>query len=321
MKKNHLVFAAIGIFVAALFAEIGLRIFHFSFRLEPAMIDFGFPSVQHRAQYYSFDPDLLWVRRDYSALKQFAQEHNPEIIFMGDSCTVPTTYPIKTANRLANSLQRHIEMSSFGEVGYSSQQGLNQFKRDIVKKLSPRVVVFYYGWNDHWKALYLRDRDIIDQVAFLDKFFYNLRIYQLFKKYSFTNASQSLKGKDAVRVPIQQYWNNIYDLAKAAQNAGIIPIFVTAGTSYEKGKEPEYLKDRFIDNLDDLIPLHNSYIQATRSAAQSAQALVCDFASEVADWSKKEKKARFVEDGIHHTELGTDELASIVSKCVLQVLH
>jgi hypothetical protein len=36
--------------------------------------------------------------------------------------------------------------------GWASEQGLRQFRRDVLP-LHPRVVMtIYYGWNDHWIA-------------------------------------------------------------------------------------------------------------------------------------------------------------------------
>jgi hypothetical protein len=107
-------------------------------------------------------------------------------------------------------------------------------------------------------------------------------------------------------------------MAMLARNAGIRPILVTAPTSHRPGREPAYLARRHLRTLADLVPLHASYVAATREAAKAAGAELCDAATAFASLPGPVERY-FRSDGIHFTEPGSEALAEIVTRCLLTV--
>ena len=113
------------------------------------------------------------------------KEHRPDIVFMGDSCTRLGTYHEKFM-KLVQQRHEHSTLQTdgvFGEVGYSSYQGLHQLQRDVLP-LHPKIITYYYGWNDHWQAYGLEDKVIgelnVFPIEFLDRFRLGQLILKLF---------------------------------------------------------------------------------------------------------------------------------------------
>jgi lysophospholipase L1-like esterase len=106
-------------------------------------------------------------------------------------------------------------------------------------------------------------------------------------------------------------------MARLAQNAGIRAAFITAPSSHERGREPEYLARRHLRDLGDLLPLHASYVQATREAAAAAGAEVCDAAAEFAALPAPIGQY-FTHDGIHLNSRGSRALADILTVCCVR---
>jgi len=69
--------------------------------------------------------------------------------------------------------------------------------------------------------------------------------------------------------------------------------------------------------LEDLIPVHQAYVDATRRAATSRGAVLCDAAAHFAAMPDQ-RRFFFRRDGIHLTDLGDRELARMVASCIEQ---
>jgi len=61
---------------------------------------------------------------------------------------------------------------------------------------------------------------------------------------------------------------------------GITPILLTAPSSHKKGEEPAYLTDRWLNDLNKLVPLHQKYVQAIRDIASRERVLLIDLYAE-----------------------------------------
>jgi lysophospholipase L1-like esterase len=309
-----LLLAVFGVVASLALAEAVLRLAHFQYHLMPT-VQFGWPDPQTIAAHYADDPDLFWVTRDYHEKLRAARRTHPDVIFMGDSCTEFGTYPARTIDALAAAGAPVKTGMHLAAGGWSSEQGLVQLQRDIVP-LHPAVVVIFFGWNDHWMALGPTDPDLHLARRFLwlaD----HLRLAQAALE---ARVGLSARGDHRPnRVPPEAYRRNLDRMAALAKGAGIVPVFVTAPSNYVAGYEPDYLLRRHIQRLSDVIPLHQQYVQLTRDAARESGAALCDAAAAFAALPGPHNRY-FLADAIHFTPEGDQQLARIVSGCILNAV-
>ncbi len=293
-----------------LLAEAGLRLAGFEYQPFPR-VQFGWPDPTSLRNLYEPDPDLLWVPRDYASLLERARESRPALIFLGDSCTEFGQYPERTLALLA---QRRPDLSSgmkLGVGGWSTEQGLAQLRRDIVP-LHPKVVTFYFGWNDHWIALGPPDAEI-PRIRALGALARHSRLFQLLGKARMAAAGPPSSRPNRVDLP--RYRSNLETMVRLSREAGILPVLITAPSHHLPGREPSYLAQRHLRRLQDLIPLHQSYVEATREAARKTGATLCDAA-----WAFRflppPAERYFQQDGIHLSDEGDREMARILAGCI-----
>jgi lysophospholipase L1-like esterase len=309
-----LILAVLSVAISLLLVEGLLRVAGFEYHLTPT-VQVGWPDPQTLESRYAADPDLFWVTRDYADKLRAAGRSHPAVIFMGDSCTEFGTYPAQTISQLA---AQGIGVTGIHVAagGWTSEQGLAQLRRDIVP-LHPRVIVVYYGWNDHWMALGPTDAELRQARRFLS-FSEHSRVMQLALKVRMGLASRHARSGN--RVPPDRYEQNLESIASTARRAGIVPVFVTAPSNHVPGHEPAHLLRRHVRSLAEVIPLHQQYVQLTRDAAKAGGAVLCD-AVTAFEALPPPYDQYFQRDGIHFTPAGDRQLASIVSGCIAPVLQ
>jgi len=310
-----LLLAILSVAISLLLVEGLLRVAGFEYRLAPT-VQVGWPDPQTLESRYAPDPDLFWVTRDYSEKLRTAARSHPTVIFMGDSCTEFGTYPAETIAQLTAAHGITVSGIHVGVGGWSSEQGLAQLTRDIVS-LHPRVIVVYYGWNDHWTALGPTDAELRQVRRFLSLSEHS-RVMQLTLKVRMGLAASRARSEN--RVPPDRYEQNLESIAGTAKGAGIVPVFVTAPSNHVAGHEPAHLLRRHVRTLADVIPLHKQYVQLTRDAAKASGAVLCD-AFTAFDALPPPHDQYFQRDGIHFTSAGDRQLGSIVSACIARVLQ
>jgi lysophospholipase L1-like esterase len=312
---SGLLLALVGTGVAVALLEGVLRAAGFEYHLMPT-VQFGWPNPQTIHDKYTDDPDLFWVTKDYRSKLREARRTHPAVVFMGDSCTEFGTYPERTVERLRDLHASVTTGIALATGGWSSEQGLAQLQRDVIP-LTPRVVVIYYGWNDHWIALGPTDPDLrlAKRYLWLAE---HLRIAQAALKARVGVAGRN--GARPNRVPPDRYLRNLEEMARLSHDSGIVPVLVTAPSNHVAGHEPEYLRLRHLRQLSDLVPLHQQYVDLTRRAASETGAVLCDAAAQFAALPPPHDRY-FRADGIHFTSDGDQQLADIVSRCIAGTVH
>jgi lysophospholipase L1-like esterase len=307
---TKLLLVAAGATITLLLFEAGLRIAGFSYQAIPRL-QFGWPDPSTLQNAYAPDADLLWVPRNYASRLEQARELSPAVIFLGDSCTEFGTYPARTLEILAKTRPDLSSGVQLGVGGWSTEQGLAQLRRDVLP-IRPRVVVLYFGWNDHWVALGPPDAEI-RRAPLLRTISVHCRLLQLLEKAQSTFAPPLSRRPNRVELP--RYLSNLENMVRISREAGVRLVLVTAPSNHIPGREPSYLAIRHLRRLSDLVPLHQAYVEATRRAASETGATLCDAA-----WKFRflvpPPERYFRQDGIHLTEEGDREMARLVSECI-----
>ena len=303
---------------AVILGELTLRLISFEFALYPTKVQVGWPDPVTIQDLYQVDSELLWVTKDYYSRVANWKGKRPTVVFMGDSNTEFGRYDefLKSIiyNQNPNSAFTFVNI---GVMGWSSYQGLQQLKRDVLPMM-PRFVTIYYGWNDHWTSFGIEDKEMgkynLEHPTLLLKAFSKLRVVQLFNKAVFllTRTADEQDKQKPERVSLSDFRFNLLQMVQIARNKGIIPILLTAPTSHKKGAEPDYLAERWLNDLHQLVPLHKKYVQVVRDICSKEDVPLIDLYEEFERLPHDDLEKFFNKDGIHLTEIGNKKIAELI---------
>jgi lysophospholipase L1-like esterase len=311
VKRTLLAGASLAVALAA--SEIALRLAGFSYHLRPEQVQFGWPrTLASLGGDYRADPDLLWVHADYDQRLARARAERPVFAFLGDSCTDYGQYPAMLLAQLGvRRPGRPWTGVNLGTAGWTTFQGLRQLRRDVLP-IRPRIVTIYYGWNDHWIGFGMPDADVERLLLRTGSRWQDLRLVQLGEKAWIA----SHRSDDNRRVPLPEFRRNLHEMIDLARSHGIEPVLITAPTSHERGSEPQYLKGVWIHRLEDVVPVHQEYVEAVRGVAREDRAVLCDLAGDIAAINERHRRALFLKDGIHLNHRGAERAASTLAGCL-----
>ncbi|MHC4942083.1 MAG: GDSL-type esterase/lipase family protein [Planctomycetota bacterium] len=294
--------------------EIVLRLVGFEFALYPTEVQFGWPDPYKIKEAYQIDKELLWIPRDYDAKISSWSGKSPSIVYMGCSCTEFGRYD-KFFESIIDKQHpdNNFTFVNVGVGGWSTYQGLQQLKRDVLP-MKPRIATIFYGWNDHWCSFGIEDKDIgklnLDHSIWL-LYLSKLRFVQLINKAVFS-FQQNGDGRMPERVSLEDFASNLLQMVRIARENDIIPVLLTAPTPHEKGKEPAYLTKRWLNDLRELVPLHQKYLQVVRDIASKEDVLLVDLYAEFRRFPREKWSRFFSRDGIHLTAAGNRKVAELM---------
>lgn len=308
----------LGIVLALILGEAVLRLTGINPAMFPTKIQWGGPNPAFLHSTYEVDRQLFWVPPKYPGEIAYWKDRRPTIVFMGDSCTEYGEYH----EFLKSMIRDHNPGIAFtsvvvGVVGWSSYQGLRQLERDVVP-MKPRAVTIYYGWNDHWTNYGLEDKTIGEvyrkHPPLLLEWSSDLRMAALTNHliFAFKFPTPKRHTRYPVRVSLSDFSANLRQMVQIARDHEIIPILLTAPSSHRRGKEPLHLTKRWLNSLDDLIPLHQEYVQAVRDVASEEQAPLVDLYSEFNRLPQEDLDRFFKGDGIHLMKEGDEKIAEMI---------
>lgn len=295
-------------------AELVLRVAGFTWHLQPERVQFGWPrSLAAMEDRYRPDPALIWTRRDHERLLARARRERPDVVFLGDSCVELSDWPARVLRLMDERRPGAAPWRglALGTAGWTTYQGRVQLVRDVLPA-RPRAVTIGFGWNDHWLAFGRPDAELARLLALGGSRWGGLRLVQLAEKAALGSGNEPTAGP---RVPLADFRDNLTAMVRAARDAGVLPMLVTAPSSHERGAEPEYLRGRFVGRLEDIVPLHASYVAAVREVAAAERTPLCDLAASFAAMPAPRRRASFLRDGIHPNERGAARFAQLVYGC------
>jgi len=303
---------AAGIAVGLGLAEAGLRLIGFEAPLYPETIEFGFPDPETRASLYEPDPDLFWTGPSYT--ERLSRAEGVGMVFLGDSCTEFGKYDVELARLAARDQEgRALDFLNAGCGGWTSWQGRQQMARDVAG-LRPAVATIYFGWNDHWVGFGLEDKEV---ARLNETLLYPLRDVRLVQLGRLAWIGLAGDEGQPLRVAPEDFRSNIAAMIETAREAGIEPILLTAPSSHAEGREPAHLANRWIPDLEELVPRHRLYADMVREVAIEKNAILCDLAAEFEEIPRSERARRYFKtDGIHLTEEGDRLAAEMLMDCL-----
>ena len=309
--------------------ELGLRLFQLPTPVTPPRIEFGAPIPSELEQFYPADADLFWVYADYAEQIAVAQRRHPSVVFMGDSCTDRGRYDKALQSLIkARNPNALFTFENVGVLGWSSWQGLQQLQRDVLP-MRPKAVTIYFGWNDHWINFGMEDKHAAKFIRQResppgspgDALLSRLRTIRLAER-TLLAAKGYFADHSPLRVSLADFDANLRQMVRIAHEHGIIPILLTAPTSHQRGREPAYLAERWVADLEDLVPLHRRYADAVRRVAAEENAPLVDLHREFGQLPQRELDRFFWEDGIHLTKAGNRRIAELIDRHLVRAdLH
>jgi len=294
--------------------EIGLRLAGYAFEPTLESVEFGWPTREFRQGMYASDPDLFWVTRDYPERLARLAVRRPDLVFLGDSCTEFGRWPRLLLGALERRHPREpLVAEALGTAGWSSYQGLQQLRRDVLP-LRPRALTLWFGWNDHWRGMGIDDARVHAISRPRWPWLRRLRWEQLWLEAHLAWRLR-MDGAAPARVAPEDFRANLSEMVELTQDAGGVPLLVTAPTSHQRGAEPVYLEPRWIEELSELVPLHRRYVEIVHEVAQREGAPLCDLAARFDSLPPDERRSQFMADGIHLTPAGDQRAADWLLEC------
>lgn len=311
---NRLKALLLGTVLAVGLLEVTLRLVGFEFQLYPTKVQVGWPDPESLRRMYRFDDSLLWVPKDYDQRVDVAIASPPPHLFMGCSCTEFGRYDEAFAREVDRAApDANYSFINIGVGGWSSYQGLQQMREDVVR-IKPEIVTIYYGWNDHWSTFGIDDKDIssynLEHPALFTWATENLRLAQALNRFLFRSHFEGLS--DRKRVAIEDFRSNLREMVALARKNGITPVLLTAPSSHQVGDEPMYVSLRWLKRKEDLVPLHREYVEAVREVAANEGAHLVDLFAQFAALDRATIEESFKEDGVHLTGAGDARIGAML---------
>ncbi|MAG63912.1 hypothetical protein CMO84_10375 [Candidatus Woesearchaeota archaeon] len=307
----------VGLVGSLALTEVGLRLAGIEFHLHPVSLEFGYPDPQVMEDYFAPHPDYLWVRKGYDKKLENARAAEPYLVFSGCSCTAWGRFAQPLARRVRKAQgTRPLQFANMACSGWSSYSGLQQLQQDVLG-LKPKVLTIYFGWNDHWVGYGVNDKTAGELASSTILNNQGLRVVQMLTRGLVARKRASADdGKRPVRVSLPDFRANIGAMVDLALENGIEPVLITAPTAHREGEEPEYLRGRWIENLEELVPLHQSYVEVVREVAAERNVVLCDLALLFEQMPREKMVSLLMEDGIHFTPEGGERVGALLFRCL-----
>ena len=194
--------------------------------------------------------------------------------------------------------------------GYSSYQG-KVIAEKYAHLLKADLAFVCFGWNDHWLAYRATDAEMGSGpgASFCRDLYRRSRLFQLIFDRVHGGERPPERVVDKLRVPPEQFRENLAAIERALAEAGTSTVFVTAPTGHDTHGVPAYLvEERLAVDTMAVLNLHRQYAEMVREAAAASGADLLDLDRRLD--ALERQRDLFMADGIHFTRLGLQEVAS-----------
>lgn len=243
------------------------------------------------------------------------------ILCLGDSVTATAyrTFP-ETAERLANAAESgpEIRVKNAAVPGYTTEQGLRLFPK--LKDTHPDAVLICFGWNDHFPALNLPDRELgisNHGSRLVHHLLKDVRLYQFLGEPLGAKSSRHREKHDdelttgtELRVDPKQFRANLQELVNLARQSDAIPILATQPQNLNDDSEEFLRENNFTGSRGkDLSQLHKQYNKVIREVAEDNRVPLMDLEEE---FVRRKRDYMLQPDGIHLTPRGHNHVARLL---------
>jgi lysophospholipase L1-like esterase len=286
-------------------AEVVLRVTGFGI-IKPGM-NFGVNTREalDRGRFL-YDPDLFWkLAPTPEAPLRAAHPDEPlpprarsrRILVMGDSCSrISTRRPPYSAVLERMLGGGPVEVWNAAVPGYTTWQGRVWLEQQLID-LEPEVAVVYYGWNDHWRATGITDRDYAGRLG-----------------GNWLRLGLLIRGPPdppPLRVPEPDYHDNLTAIVERLEARGTRVILVAAPYHLTPEAKDRLVRTRYLLPGDDPVELHRRYLAMLRLVASENRVVVLDAASVFLALDRP--RELLMRDGIHLTDDGHAVMAGMIA--------
>ena len=219
------------------------------------------------------------------------------ILVMGDSCSKVSTKIPPYSVLLEDSLRgQDVEVWNAAVLGYTTFQGHVWLAKQLLA-MEPDVAVVYYGWNDHWRATGITDRDYAERSKKSTP-----RLALLFQK---------MPDPPPLRVSVDQYRENLRAIVAELEAHGARVILIAAPSNLTREARARILQTRYLVRGDDPSALHREYLDVVHEVCKNTNAQLLDAAELFA--AAGDPKRFIMRDGIHLTDEGHQLMAALLA--------
>jgi lysophospholipase L1-like esterase len=253
------------------------------------------------------DEDLFWklpvhqLDVDYRAVQPDVEVppkgDRRRILVLGDSCSRLSMAIPPYSVLLEDSLRGHaVEVWNAAVPGYTTWQGRAWLAKQLLA-LQPDVAVVYFGWNDHWRATGITDRDYAERLRGSTP-----RLALLFQK---------MPDPPPLRVSVDEYRDNLQAIVDELEAAGARVVLVAAPSSLTQEARARILQIGYLVRGDKANALHREYLDVVHGVCKGTNANLLDASAVFAAMGAP--KRLLMRDGIHLTDKGHRLMATLLT--------
>ena len=332
---RRVVFVVLLFLVPLMAAEVTLRVAGYSraqipLDVQAATNRSSADALNRRFETDAFTPHryLLWTQKTGANVagqpvnkqgtlgEPAADERKPgtlRVLVLGDSVTGTAyrAYP-DIAQRLVENARttRTLELVNAAVAGYSTEQGLRRLVR--MWGLKPDIVVANFGWNDHFPALNLPDKELgarNNLAALAHRLFGGTRLYQLAAAPSDERWDFERDTTRSLRVAPEEFTRNLHRFAEAVRARGAVPVLATQPENLSAESLGHLVGEGFGTTTTELAQIHREYNRRVRAAAAELKVPLLDLEEA---FELRNRAVLFEPDGMHLSEAGHNLAARLL---------
>lgn len=197
------------------------------------------------------------------------------LLVLGDSCVFGVNLPLELTFPRLLSRSDGSDVINAGVPGANSFHGLSWLESSKILNLKPKLVVIYFGWNDHWRAL-LPERVFswIRQGAP-----YSVLLSKLlrFQESLWSQDPSFLKQHIFSQVPKWEFRHNLKTMVSLIHDAGSIPVLVSAPSEPRLRSRSVWFKSHYMEEFDS----HEEYVEVVRELASKFRIPLVDLDAKI----------------------------------------